>query len=441
MNPRNLLRAWDVFWFAPASPVPVAVYRILLGLIVLHYGVLLAPELLLWLGESGTFSLDSAREFSRPYTTHLIGFLPARDAWVIGFYAVLMTSALTLTVGLFTRTSAVMTYLCLLAFHNRNPFILNSADIFMRLSVLWLGFSQAGAAISVDRLRRVARGEELGPLKPRSPVGQRLIQCQLAIMYFSTSFWKVLKGQGSWFDGTAMYYALRLEVYQRLPVPVFLDQMWVYQALSLGTIVAESALWSLIWLPRYRYWALASGVGLHLGVDCFMNIPLFSLVTLATYVTFVPSEHLTQVMAAIRHGIRRRWGESTPVFYDGDCGLCVRSVRVLSHLDLFRRLSLIDFRQPGSTAAWRDFDAKRAEGELLVRSAHGRWYGGFLAFRWMAWRLPLGWGIAPWLYVPGIAWLGQHIYALVARNRLLCFGRSCETGACRLHRHVAARHS
>ena len=46
-----------------------------------------------------------------------------------------------------------------------------------------------------------------------------------------------------------------------------------------------------------------------------------------------------------------------------------------------------------------------------------RLYHGFGAFRWMAWRLPLCWPIAPLLYVPGVPWLGQRIYLWIARNR------------------------
>src|SRR5438876_423569 len=44
-------------------------------------------------------------------------------------------------------------------------------------------------------------------------------------------------------------------------------------------------------------------------------------------------------------------------------------------------------------------------------------YRGFKAFRWMAWRLPFFWPLAPFLYIPGIPALGQRLYLWVARNR------------------------
>jgi len=434
MSVRRLVRTWETFWFTPVSPVPVALYRILLGLVVLHYAWRLTPECLLWLGHSGLLSLETVRAASSPYTMHIIGgWLPATDASVLTLFTLFLASAVTMTLGLYTRASAGLVYLSLLAFQNRNPHIISSADQLMRLCVLWVVFSESGAAMSLDRLRRIARGRESGPPAPRSPLGQRLVQCQLAVVYFSTVFWKLFKSSEAWLDGTALYYAVRLERLQRFSLPSFLDQMWFYQLMSVGTLVIESALWSFIWLPRYRYPVLLSGVALHLGIEYLMNIPLFSTAILTMYVTFISPAHLTRLMKAVRRLIARVAGAAVPVWYDGDCELCLRCARIIRALDLFGRIRVVNFRQPGTRARWQGVDHQRAEGELLVRTTRGRWYGGFLAFRWMAWRLPLGWGIAPWLYVPGIAWLGQRVYAWAARHHDLFFGKTCEAGACRVH--------
>ena len=53
---------------------------------------------------------------------------------------------------------------------------------------------------------------------------------------------------------------------------------------------------------------------------------------------------------------------------------------------------------------------------------------GFGAFRWMAWRLPPCWLIAPLLYLPGVPWLGQRIYLWIARNRYHLV--PCRHGVC-----------
>jgi hypothetical protein len=50
----------------------------------------------------------------------------------------------------------------------------------------------------------------------------------------------------------------------------------------------------------------------------------------------------------------------------------------------------------------------------------------------MAWRLPLLWILAPFLYVPGVPTLGQAAYLWVARNRFRLV--PCHGGVCTLKR-------
>ena len=55
----------------------------------------------------------------------------------------------------------------------------------------------------------------------------------------------------------------------------------------------------------------------------------------------------------------------------------------------------------------------------LITPGAGRIYHGFGAFRWMAWRLPLLWPLAPFLYVPGVPTLGQKVYLWILPWRRL----------------------
>jgi predicted DCC family thiol-disulfide oxidoreductase YuxK len=118
------------------------------------------------------------------------------------------------------------------------------------------------------------------------------------------------------------------------------------------------------------------------------------------------------------------------VFYDGDCPLCRRSVEILRSLDWFGRLEYVNARDteqallkqpPLATAPLLD------QMHLLTPDGK-RLYHGFGAFRWMAWRLPLCWPIAPFLVVPGIPWLGQRVYLWIARRRFHLL--PCRHGVC-----------
>jgi predicted DCC family thiol-disulfide oxidoreductase YuxK len=120
------------------------------------------------------------------------------------------------------------------------------------------------------------------------------------------------------------------------------------------------------------------------------------------------------------------------VLYDGQCPLCLKSRGILKRLDWFGWLRYINARDqehlPPSDAP---LDAERLVQEMHVLTPDGRHlYHGFAALRWIAWRLPLLWPVAPFLYIPGVPQLGQRLYLWIARNRFRLV--PCHGGVCTL---------
>jgi len=120
------------------------------------------------------------------------------------------------------------------------------------------------------------------------------------------------------------------------------------------------------------------------------------------------------------------------VLYDGHCAFCRHSVQQLRRLDWLGRLQFGDVRDPSQLPPiQRLLDPIRLLEEMHVLSADGqRVYHGFGALRWLAWRLPLLWPIAPLLYLPGVLSVGQRLYLWVARNRFRIV--PCHGGICSL---------
>jgi predicted DCC family thiol-disulfide oxidoreductase YuxK len=120
------------------------------------------------------------------------------------------------------------------------------------------------------------------------------------------------------------------------------------------------------------------------------------------------------------------------VLFDGQCPLCQRAVRLLKRLDWLKRLQFRDCRDTANLPPCATpLDPKRLLEEMhLVTPDRKRAYAGYRAFRWIAWRLPLTWGLAPLLYVPGVPWLGHKLYLWVARNRYNLV--PCKDGVCRV---------
>lgn len=121
----------------------------------------------------------------------------------------------------------------------------------------------------------------------------------------------------------------------------------------------------------------------------------------------------------------------TLVLYDGQCPLCQRSVRILQRLDWLGRLRFADARDPANVPATDPpLEHRRLMEEMHVVTNDGRVYHGFAAFRFMAWRLPVLWLTAPFLYIPGVPFIGQRVYMWVARNRFHLV--PCHDGQCQI---------
>jgi predicted DCC family thiol-disulfide oxidoreductase YuxK len=124
-------------------------------------------------------------------------------------------------------------------------------------------------------------------------------------------------------------------------------------------------------------------------------------------------------------------GRRPVVLYDGHCAFCRKSIGLLRRLDWLGRLTYADSRDPAQRPAGVSLDPGRLLEEMhVVTAPGGRVLHGFAALRWLAWRLPPLWPLAPLLYLPGVLPLGQRLYLWVARNRFRLV--PCHGGVCTL---------
>jgi predicted DCC family thiol-disulfide oxidoreductase YuxK len=109
-------------------------------------------------------------------------------------------------------------------------------------------------------------------------------------------------------------------------------------------------------------------------------------------------------------------GEGLVVFYDGDCGFCTRSARVLRVLDRPHRLTLAPLHE--APAAFADAPPMdRLLESMHVRDARGRWTDGGAAWLRIADVVPLLRPLAVAGRLPVLRRLVEPAYTLVAANR------------------------
>jgi predicted DCC family thiol-disulfide oxidoreductase YuxK len=118
------------------------------------------------------------------------------------------------------------------------------------------------------------------------------------------------------------------------------------------------------------------------------------------------------------------------VLFDGQCAFCRKAVSLLRRLDWLGRFDCRDARDVANLPPSGDpLDPQRLLEEMhVVTPDRKRAYAGYRAVRWIAWRLPLLWPLAPFLHLPGAVWLGSKLYRWIARNRFKLV--PCRHGVC-----------
>jgi predicted DCC family thiol-disulfide oxidoreductase YuxK len=119
------------------------------------------------------------------------------------------------------------------------------------------------------------------------------------------------------------------------------------------------------------------------------------------------------------------------VFYDGDCPLCAREVRMLRRLDKRERIRFVDIAAKGFDRGSVGVTWEALMDRIHARLPDGTVVEGVEVFR----RLYAAVGFGPIVALtrlPGVAQLLDLGYRWFAKNRLRLTGR-CMDGACELH--------
>ena len=108
------------------------------------------------------------------------------------------------------------------------------------------------------------------------------------------------------------------------------------------------------------------------------------------------------------------------VLYDGDCGLCRRTIDRVMALDWLHRLTPLNGRD---RAAIEKQGFGRLDAETLAKDLHAakgeKIWKGYDAYRTIASHIPLLWPVWPLLWVWPVTWIGRRIYRKVADTRSL----------------------
>ena len=273
--------AWRNFWFRPEPLYVLGLVRIAFGVMVVGWGLTLLPDLDDFFTSAGVIVRPTADPFEWGVFQHTGG-----DRVVLIGWLVLLLAAAALTVGWHSRAAAVIVFVLVLSFQNRNSLIFNAGDILIRVEALFIALAPSGAALSFDERRRT---NSFWSAQTRAPWPLRLLQIQLTVVYVAT-FAARMTGD-MWPAGTALSYALRLEDMLIVRVPQLISGSPLM--MNVGTwavLVGELLIGILIWNRRCRPIVAIIGTALHLAIMVTIAVGFFSPAMLLLYLAFLPAD-------------------------------------------------------------------------------------------------------------------------------------------------------
>jgi predicted DCC family thiol-disulfide oxidoreductase YuxK len=426
---------WEAFFFAPADPTSLGLIRIATGLLAFWSLLVFGLDLHDYFGTDGWAAPSAVRMAQGPFAWSFWFLVP--DWALRAVWALCMFVLASFTVGLFSRWTAVLTWVIVVSTVRRVPIALFGFDQIISPLALYLAVTGAsGQAVSLDRFlrrwRQARNAADDSTRLPRSPAGRaarrvepdepgvpapsvsanlalRLIQLHLVVIYAMAGLAKL---QGlSWWTGMALWGTMTAGEF------VVRDFTWLAQWLPLVNLLTHASLALellypvLIWIRRARPLVIAGVVFLHLGIAIVSpGLTEFTLAMLAANLAFVSGTWLRSLVTA-------NGGPALRVVYDGACPRCRASLALITSADPGRVVQPIDLTAVDLQAIHAGLKADDCMRSMHVIERDARIHTGFDAVRSVARRLPLLWPLAAVGYLPGVATLGRMVYNRLAASR------------------------
>lgn len=267
-------------------------------MVAVFWTLALLPDLFAVFGEEGVTPEHPRVDFQ----WSVFEIFPGDTALLVG-WALLMLSAVAMTLGWHSRVAAVLVFVLIQSFLRRGAHYFNAGDTILTVIALVLALSSCGVALSLDQRRRTG---SFWSAETRSVWPVRLLQIQLSIIYLVTVQAKL--AAKPWVEGSAVYYAWGTDGrWALLPAPEWLSTNAILiNVITWGTLLIELALAVLVWSRRWRFRVLLAGVLMHLTIMVNLNVAFFSLAMFVLYLGFVPWEVVECLPIQLKDKWRKR---------------------------------------------------------------------------------------------------------------------------------------
>ncbi|WP_455222783.1 DCC1-like thiol-disulfide oxidoreductase family protein [Kaarinaea lacus] len=406
---------WFKIWFQDKNTVPLEVTRMGVGFLLFFNYVMLSPaDVVTLYGESGIFSRAVVPEMHQ-FTSFSLFVLFDQPWQLLTFHYVFVVLCFCLFVGWQTRWVKWLVLFGHISYFNRNEFLFYGVDTVAIALLLILCIAPIGSALSLDRVRKVRKYKKQHGLEATLPLPtsqrgfacQRLMQVQMAVIYFSAGIEK-LYGE-MWWSGIAPWVALNNNETAFFPMGILADQFWIVNLMAFGTIFIEVSYTFLIWGYKTRPYLLVAALFLHFSIAVMMGMYYFASMMIFGHLAFMRRHWYVYA----GQWWKQKVGQMEMI-YDGECGFCKRAMASFLAYDGLQQISVRDYRtNPSPIVA-----SEKVDKALYLVTEDEKAIPGFDAYRYAVLRVPGLWWQVPFFYIPVFSKLfGRPIYNWIAANR------------------------
>ncbi|WP_369196719.1 HTTM domain-containing protein [Streptomyces djakartensis] len=323
----RITAGWDLLTGRPVSLYAASVLRIGYGLLYLVFLLREFPHRHEIWGPGSPWTPALARElFDQTGWVSVLVLSDSRAYLELCYGLALVTSALFM-LGWRTRVMSVLFAVVVTSFHARAIFMTDGGDNLILLMALYLVLTACGRRWSLDARRDRAKPvPAAGAPRPSGhPLirqlsdargllvtvvhncGMFLIAAQVCLLYGSAGLYKVQGG--TWGNGTALHYALNLELFRPWPaLSGFVDDHLLVIAVAGYLTVLLQVAFPFVLFGRLKYPVLGLLLGMHIGIAVLMGLPLFSGAMIVADAVFLPDRLYVLLPHLGRRVLRRKRG-------------------------------------------------------------------------------------------------------------------------------------
>ena len=276
----SIIHWLDGFFFGAVSNLPLAIFRIVLGLIIAFYTLRGAKDFPLFMGERSLYPNNMYKKISS-WGFSVIDLFPNSKLFPIIFPYLVSFAALVFAAGIFTPFTTVITYILWMSLNRRVNILRSSGDSLITILLFYFIFSDSGQSLSIDRW---FSDQSFGLDSTVKAWPLRLMQIQVCVIYLHAYNFKI--GGAFWRNGTALMNAVAFRPWGKAWVRGIIREPLISKTLNFMTLSFQILIPFFIWPTETRLIAIFCGVVMHIGMVLCLNLAEFGPLMVSAYLLF-----------------------------------------------------------------------------------------------------------------------------------------------------------